>query len=84
MKLYRGRRKTLVIICVILTCISVVGILVAWLIHSSVMRAAQGRVYTVGQDIPKHDVALVLGAKVYKNGVLSFVLKDRVDTAIAL
>ena len=35
-------------------------------------------------DAPRHPVAVVFGAAVYGNGRLSPVLRDRVDTAIAL
>lgn len=36
------------------------------------------------QDVPKKDVAIVYGAAVYPNGRLSAVLRDRIETAIAL
>ena len=74
----------LVIFAAILVCASIVGILVIWMIHSSVIKSAQGRLFTLDDEIQHHEGALVLGARVYKNGVLSYVLKDRVDTAISL
>lgn len=35
-------------------------------------------------DVPEQQVAIVFGAKVYRSGRLSGVLRDRMDTAIAL
>jgi SanA protein len=46
--------------------------------------AARGRIYTNINKAPKCRVALVLGAKIFRSGKLSDVLKDRVDTAIKL
>jgi SanA protein len=55
-------------------------------VERTVLRAAKGRIYTMEhlEKIPHTRVALVLGARVYPDGRLSAVLKDRVDTAIAL
>lgn len=40
-------------------------------------------IYTV-DSVPAHRVAIVLGARVYPNGRLSGMLRDRVETAVAL
>ncbi len=40
--------------------------------------------YVSLQTIPKHKVAIIFGAKVYKDGVLSPYLRDRVQTGIDL
>lgn len=56
----------------------------AWYVHRNVMRAGAGRIYTLKQDIPHCKVALVLGARVYRDGRLSPILKDRVDAGIDL
>ena len=47
-------------------------------------RAAELRTFRVAQDVPAHDVALVLGARVYSDGRLSAMLEDRVRSAVAL
>lgn len=49
----------------------------------SVCVAGRDRVYSV-DDTPKAEAAVVLGARVYKNGALSQVLLDRMDTGIEL
>lgn len=50
----------------------------------AVVERVYGRyMYTV-DDVPAGDVAVVFGAAVYGNGRLSSVLRDRVDTAVAL
>lgn len=41
-------------------------------------------IFSNKEDIPSCYTGLVLGAKVYKNGKLSGILKDRVDTALEL
>jgi SanA protein len=60
------------------------GVLVCWGIHRAVVAGASKRIYTLNQDIPRHKVALVLGARVYSDGRLSAMLKDRVDAGIEL
>lgn len=49
----------------------------------AVARAGRGLVYGA-ELVPEREVALVLGAKVYRSGRLSAVLEDRVRTAVAL
>jgi SanA protein len=46
----------------------------------------QGLLYTVDElhSVPKHPVAIVFGAGYWSNGVLSDVLRDRLDAAIEL
>jgi len=53
-------------------------------IHKSVIRDSADRIYELNQDIPPKRVALVLGARVYRDGRLSALLADRVDTGIEL
>jgi SanA protein len=43
----------------------------------------QDKIYLL-QDAPARRVAIVLGARVYPNGSLSGMLRDRVETAVAL
>lgn len=45
--------------------------------------AGRDGVYTL-RDAPQAEAAVVLGARVYKNGTLSTVLADRMDTGIEL
>lgn len=49
-------------------------------VHAS----ARGRIYTNPAAVPHHSVALVLGARVWRNGKPSTLLRDRLDTAISL
>ena len=47
-------------------------------------RRYRGLVYERVQDVPERPVAIVLGAGVHPDGRLTFVLQDRVETAIDL
>ena len=49
-----------------------------------VIAATSGGVYYRAGDVPKEDVALVLGASIKSNGQLSTVLQERADAAAAL
>lgn len=42
------------------------------------------RIYRRPEDVPAHDVAIVLGARVYSKGRLSAMLEDRVISAVDL
>ena len=46
--------------------------------------AQYGKLIYAATDVPTERVALVLGARVYANGRLSGMLRDRVETAVAL
>ncbi len=49
-----------------------------------ISRAAAGHIARIPQEAPHAQVAIVLGARVYESGVPSPMLKDRLDTAVAL
>ena len=55
-------------------------------INAHVINSTEALVYTLDEidEIPKADCALVLGAKVYEDGTLSPILRDRVDYGIML
>lgn len=55
-------------------------------VHFRVQSAARNRIVSVTamDKIPRRQVAVVLGARVYKNGQPSAVLRDRLDAAIEL
>lgn len=53
-------------------------------IHQAVIAGSSSRIYSVDQDIPHRQVALILGARVFSDGRLSTVLADRVDAGIKL
>lgn len=74
-------RRPLVLLSVILTCAAVLGFPFAWQgwVHAQYSPA----IYSAA-DVPTERVALVLGARVYANGRLSGMLRDRVETAVAL
>lgn len=78
------RKKWLIISTITFIVLAVMFVMLLWFIHSRVITAGQGRIYTLDQEIPHRKVALVLGARVYKNGQLSPLLRDRVDAAIQL
>ena len=46
--------------------------------------ATKATIYSDAELVPKAYTALVLGARVYKDGQLSGVLKDRIDSALDL
>lgn len=49
-----------------------------------ISRQVEGQIYQSLEDVPPRDAALVLGAKVYADEILSDVLRDRVSTAMEL
>lgn len=61
-----------------------IGIVAVFLINFKVH--SHSNIFSLSniEKIPKTDVALILGAKVYRDGRLSDMLKDRADTAIDL
>lgn len=61
-----------------------VGIVAIFLINFKVHSNSNIYSFSDIKKVPKTDVALVLGAKVYSGGRLSDMLKDRADTAIEL
>lgn len=79
-----GRRKMLLIVLSVAVGILICCLVAGYAIHQRVYRAGDGRIYRLDQEIPKAEVALVLGARVYKDGTLSRVLADRVDAGVAL
>lgn len=52
----------------------------AWYAHHKVMAEAEGRIYRL-EDAPAGEVALVFGARVMKDGDVSWPLKWRLETA---
>jgi SanA protein len=53
-------------------------------IYYSMGRAARGRIFRDASEAPRRDVALVLGARVFRDGRLSDMLADRVRAAVQL
>src|SRR5690606_33773646 len=64
--------------------IIVLAILFVAGINLYVLRVGSHDIYTSIDDVPKQDVARVLGAKVFPDGRLSHVLAYRVGSAIEL
>jgi len=58
-------------------------IIVITLINFDVQKSSEGEIYRIDGS-PQKQVALVLGAKVYEDGGLSDMFRDRIDTAIGL
>ncbi len=76
------RRKLFVVGSVLLVLTLLAGLLpLGW--QSWLQSHSRGHVYSV-RAVPPERVALVFGAQVYHSGRLSTMLRDRVDTAIAL
>lgn len=78
------KRNKVVILLGVFSAITAVLVFAVFAIYHAVTTAGSGKIYTIKDDVPARQVALVLGARVYKNGRLSPVLADRVDTAITL
>lgn len=80
---HKQKRKTALIIAVGLIA---AGVLAVALSNAVVITSAAPYIHDISelQDIEPAECALVPGARVYGNGQLSWVLKDRVDYAIAL
>ncbi len=55
-----------------------------FVIHHNVAAAGRENIYSANDDIPKMQVGLVLGARVFSSGRLSRMLADRVDASIIL
>ncbi len=49
-----------------------------------ILKSTQDQIYFNQNELPEYQVALLLGAKVYDNGVLSPIMKDRTDVAIEI
>lgn len=60
------------------------GLIAVFLINFNVNSKSRQYIFSETAKAPKADVALVLGAKVYNDGRLSDMLRDRADTAIDL
>lgn len=71
------------LICTIAATIAIL-IAVPLLTKPSLHRCVRDRIYTDVNSIPRARVAVVLGTRVYPSGKPSWVLRDRLDTAIAL
>jgi SanA protein len=72
--------RRLLVVCLGATAAAVAVLGVA---NAIVLGAARGDVVDVA-DAPRAEVALVLGAQVYRDGRLSAMLEDRIQTAAAL
>jgi len=59
------------------------SIILAWLWKNALIRYYAPAIYST-PEVPEQQVAIVFGAQVYRSGRLSGVLRDRMDTAIAL
>lgn len=76
----RARRICLILVCLGLGGLCLLGGINAFMIYRTAEDIAEPNAYAQAQA----DCILVLGARVWDNGQLSAVLKDRVDAAIAL
>lgn len=74
-------RRPLVLLALLLTCAAALGFPFAW---QGWVQAQYSPAIFSATDVPQERVALVLGARVYGNGRLSGMLRDRVETAVAL
>lgn len=60
------------------------GIILLSVIYLIIYLSTKNKIYEEVSDIPKSQTVLVLGARVYSNGALSDILRDRLDTAIEI
>lgn len=49
-----------------------------------IIKSTQDQIYLNQNDLPEYQTALLLGAKVYDNGILSPIMRDRADVAIEI
>lgn len=77
----RSWRRPLLLFSIFLVCAATLGFPFAW---QGWVQAQYGPAVYSAADVPQEPVALVLGARVYSNGRLSGMLRDRVETAVAL
>ncbi len=75
----RHRRR--LALALVLTALALLALPFAW--RAIVQAAYGGRMYTV-DDVPPRRVAIVFGAAIYRDGGLSAMLEDRVETAVQL
>ena len=68
----------------LLLSITLVPVLLCAGINTYMILSAKGSVYSASDQLPDAEVALVLGAGVYRGGVFSPILHDRVMTALDL
>ena len=62
----------------------IILLIVSPVLWRNIVKIYYNRAIYQQQDVPEGQIAVVFGAAVYGNGLLSPVLRDRVDTAIAL
>lgn len=74
-------RRPLVLLSVLIACTAGLAFPFVW---QSWVQTQYGTAIYSAADVPPQRVALVLGARVYSNGRLSGMLRDRVETAVAL
>lgn len=79
--LSRLLRKPLILFSAILVGAAAISFPFVW---QGWVDAQYGQLIYSAADVPEERVALVLGARVYANGRLSGMLRDRVETAVAL
>ncbi len=53
-------------------------------INFYIIKSTQDQIYFNQDNLPEYQTALLLGAKVYDDGTLSFIMQDRADTAIEI
>ena len=68
----------------ILVLAGVVILVFGFMISFKIEKSSRNFVFSEAKDVPETQVALVLGARVWQNDILSHTLQDRVDTSIEL
>ncbi len=64
--------------------IAIIGLLFIFVLDYYIQKTTSKYIYSTSNNIPNCYTALVLGAKVYNDGSLSGILRDRVNTALEL
>jgi SanA protein len=77
----KHRRRRWLVLAAALTVAALIALPFAW--RAIVHGAYAGRIYTP-DSVPPRRVAIVFGAAIYRNGALSAMLEDRVETAVRL
>jgi vancomycin permeability regulator SanA len=76
-------RKTKILAVVFLVGIFLICFGTFW-INQDILTKSKPYIYQNINQVPEAQVALVLGAKVYRNGIMSPMFIDRIDTAVEL
>jgi SanA protein len=77
-------KRVLIVTAAVVAALVLLPVLTLVGIDQWMVARCRGKLYTKAEDVPQHQVALVLGARIYPGGKLSAMLEDRVVSAVEL